>query len=810
MSDRIHALRRRHRPNRAAAASTVGALVAVALVGIGARPSTGAAQETARPDGPPLALVTQAFAVRPGEPAHFVYDLNVAVPEITNPTTTTTTTTTTTSTTTPPGPTFPPEHPYAGAAIPPELWSDFGIDPANYTTTTTVAPTTTTVPPGPDLTVRVIARQPVATRRDVALVYGGRLPPPVDIVELDLADVAEVVDGTARITLDVPVVDGERVAGDRRLELTRAGLYPVSIEIRRDGVTEADHLTFVERLPATTAGTGTLGKFRLSVVAGLADPGPEITEQELLLAVPQLAELAAAADAVGTGLTAAVPPELTRRVFAAQPELATTVRTALAGSELVELPAQPLDPSAAAAATGVADELTGLRAAGAEQLGELFPDVDRTDAVWLVDAPITRAGAALIADLGATTLVVPYDHYARLPGNVAGFVDPSLLATAALDDVAGGRRAIDVAIVDPITDLLDPDREITDTPAGDAVALLASITAIRHQLGPDVRGFVLARPDFGVPDADVLTHLVELAGGLPDVEFVRLSEMVANTNHLFVNGDVHLVGFDEAIAVDLAPRMGRVRELNLLAVDAGSMLPTDDPRPQQWQTALQSALSTGLTDAEAAALLGSVDAQITAVRSAVQAPEAYQFTLPSRRAEVPLRIENTSDTPLTVLIRMTAEKLEMVGGDHLTVLEPGRSNEVEVEVEARSNGAFPVVVEVLTPFGNPLTEPVELQARVNTFTGLGWLITAAAALVLASWWYSHLRRRHRERVASGLDAARRRHPGRWAGDTFAAATRPRTGAAAATGATAPEAEPDIDGGAAAGTEPQGRDSVADQ
>jgi len=110
-----------------------------------------------------------------------------------------------------------------------------------------------------------------------------------------------------------------------------------------------------------------------------------------------------------------------------------------------------------------------------------------------------------------------------------------------------------------------------------------------------------------------------------------------------------------------------------------------------------------------------------------------------------------------VLVRLSAEKLTMPDGDKSVTLPAGQTTEIEIEVVALSNGRFPVQAEVLSPLGNRLTEPVELQARVNTLSGVGWVFTVGFVLALASWWYSHLRKRHKARrldVVAALD----RHP----------------------------------------------------
>jgi hypothetical protein len=92
------------------------------------------------------------------------------------------------------------------------------------------------------------------------------------------------------------------------------------------------------------------------------------------------------------------------------------------------------------------------------------------------------------------------------------------------------------------------------------------------------------------------------------------------------------------------------------------------------------------------------------------------------------------------------------------VLEPNQINNVDIPVEARSNGVFPVIVEIRTPAGTPITDPVELTARVSTLTGLGRLFTVGAVLVLATWWFSYFRRRRNERRTADIDQALDRHP----------------------------------------------------
>ena len=73
--------------------------------------------------------------------------------------------------------------------------------------------------------------------------------------------------------------------------------------------------------------------------------------------------------------------------------------------------------------------------------------------------------------------------------------------------------------------------------------------------------------------------------------------------------------------------------------------------------------------------------------------------------------------------------------------------EVDVPVEALSRGTFTIEVDVLAPDGFRLGPPVVLKGRVSHVNGLSQVVTGGAALVLVSWWYTHLRRRRAQRRA---------------------------------------------------------------
>ena len=138
--------------------------------------------------------------------------------------------------------------------------------------------------------------------------------------------------------------------------------------------------------------------------------------------------------------------------------------------------------------------------------------------------------------------------------------------------------------------------------------------------------------------------------------------------------------------------------------------------------------------------LAEIDTEIDAVLSAIEAPEPFTFTLTGTSNTLRLPIRNTGDEPLHVDIRVRSPKLTTDEPTQQVDVPALSSVEVNVPVEARSRGTFTIEVDVLAPDGYRLVPPVVLKGRVSHVSGLAQVMTGGAALVLASWWYTHLRR----------------------------------------------------------------------
>ncbi|MEX2626803.1 MAG: hypothetical protein WD225_07945 [Ilumatobacteraceae bacterium] len=635
------------------------------------------------------------------------------------------------------------------------------LDPGPDTPSTTTTPATTPAgdpePDGPEtdmkeptgsrIDVVLTSYEPITERGHVAGARAGATGPAIDGARFDLADVLVTDTEPLGIELDVPITVSGDTAGE--LEMPVAGLYPVTVELRLDdGRRLTRHTTFVERLPDAGERAARTEPFGLSVVAAVPDPGPEPDELALLDARSRLVELAQLGEALDGPFTASIPPVVAREL--GDDELGERLRVALEGTEILSATAMTLDPSSAVAAMET-DAFTRELREGEDLLARTFPATTVRRSAWLWQAPVSLDGAGMLRDLGVPLVVTTADDYFELEGALPPeFTDPSLRYPAPLP----GAATMSVVMVDPVSDLLDPERDDDRSTTDVAVEIFATLLATRHQLPDAPRAAILSSDRFGVPDADILATVERFASAHPDVRLQTLSFVPGSTDIMEVNGEPRTVGLPASAGVDLRERSDRIALTRTLVDSLGSMLPDDDARLTEWHDVLELMLSTGFTDREADQRIDRIIEEVETLPDAIEPPEPFTFTLTGRTSEVTLRFGNTGTTSRHVLLRPEASKLTFPENVIDVVLEPGTTN-VVVPVSALSNGTFPVTIELLTPLdGRAVGEPVVLTARVNALTGLGQVLTGGALVVLASWWYSHFRSRRRRAARR----ARHAHP----------------------------------------------------
>jgi hypothetical protein len=233
-----------------------------------------------------------------------------------------------------------------------------------------------------------------------------------------------------------------------------------------------------------------------------------------------------------------------------------------------------------------------------------------------------------------------------------------------------------------------------------------------------------------------------------------------------------------AAGPDIAPRLERLDEISDEVLAYASMLPDDSPDITRWSATLEAFPSTALTDVQADAAIDRLRRDFTALRDAIVTPDPFSFTLTGPESKLRFSLANASDAALRVRISLSSPKLRFPDGDQIIEIAPQSETDVVFAVEALSNGKSSVFLRILAPARNvdvQLVPEVVLTARVNSFAGLGQLITGVGLLLVISWWVHHVRS---DRRKAGAARHQSRHPAArlGAGSTTALATATTTGA----------------------------------
>ncbi len=628
----------------------------------------------------------------------------------------------------------------------------------------------------PQLTIEVINYAPLTDPDDVARLVGSDVDPNLfrsisDVVDGVAIDARPLLtpddDGTASLVLDIEtdvIVDSI----ESRLKLDRPGVYPLRIQLLL-GDPDEDNVvatagTVIQRVAgAVDTDVDPAPPIDLAVITVVPGPPPDADRAALEPARAQLDDAVELAAAIASPVTIEVPPGLVADEVTT-PSDAQRLEASLVDDELVALPIVPLDVSSAVAA-GQSETYTRLLGAGEDLLTDSLPTTSSRRDVWITADPLSGAGAQHLRDLGTRFVVMPAELY---QDSIDDDLPPSdRFVEAVLPD--GGM--LPLLVVDPLATELTPaaaDRTLARSTATEwAVGTLAEMLvdqatddATRSSLSdrsssPPRRSRVLTTPDLSSPDARLVRALEELAATTPAIRFSRASELVGLTDVLLDDDEPVTVQLPVSAGPPLDDRVTLIDLTRLELASAASMLPQDDERVADWSAELDILISTGFTDDQAQARAAELVAEAKSFTQAVELPAPFTFTLTGRSGTIEIRIGNTLDEPLDVVVALDSTKVTFPEGDQLVRLRPLDETSVIVPVEAESNGTSSINLVVSTPAGEPLDEPVTLTARVTALTGLGQVLTGGFILVLLTWWFTHWR--SRRRAAEAVDG-RDRHP----------------------------------------------------
>jgi hypothetical protein len=614
----------------------------------------------------------------------------------------------------------------------------------------------------PDVSVVLTAYAPVATRDQVAAAQVGDLPRTVDSIQLAAATLPQPASGQLAVPVQLETV--VRTSG--ALQLARPGLYPVLIEVQTNDDVLGDVLTFVHRLP----GPDDEPEVALPVAIAMStsskvafDDLREVIVTDQIIA--ELTQLTQVLEASTITVAVRVPPALLTAVAASSEEGAALVErlaTALATNDVLSSPRSPLDPSGAAAA-GASELYTQWLRDGEDDLAGIVASPSLRTLVFL-DSTLTASGGALLRDLGARLMVTTPTIFDALPNSTGVFTDLSQLVQVEV--------APEVTVSLTVTDRrLGPVLAApTSTPVLTGIYAITDLLAYRQQIadgGGDPRrhGVTLGTPDLSPPDAATYAAIASLLSTTAALAPTTLDLLGVRTDTMVVDGREITVGLPTATANDLTVRTTLVDELAFEATSTAGMLTDGGARVAMWRTRSEILPTSALSDEQVARMADEIRAEMAAVRTAIQAPTGFSFSLTGRSTTLRIKLYNSSTVPLTVRVRMTSSKLLFPDGDVIQELAPQSFTEVRIRIKTLANGRSPASLQVLTPDGfTPLSPPVPLEAEVTALSGLGNLIIGALLLVVLTWWVRHLRKNRRARLAALAAASLDNHPaatGRW-------------------------------------------------
>ncbi|MCU1394251.1 MAG: hypothetical protein JWM34_2679 [Ilumatobacteraceae bacterium] len=575
-------------------------------------------------------------------------------------------------------------------------------------------------------------------------------------------------DAAGNVTIAV-LTDGSTSTG-APLRLADAGLYPVLVRVTStSGEVIGDLVSFVYRLP--DAGAAPLGQISVAVLASItAAPSIGDTTTPLPADVStQIAELARYRSFVKISL--AMSPEILGRLDDLTRQAVSNV---MANGVMLSQPVVPFDPSDATA-SGLGNTLADLITAGEQSVVDVggFPQPTRD--AWYAPHGITDEAALQLRKLATRVLVIPSDVYLAATGNVGDYTDYSQLFQTVLaggddpsvDQTCGTQSmtCMPTAVVDPLLSSRFTDASLSDEQA--ALYTAADVVVYREQLADTLsatnkHALVLGLDGDGVPNAARVSRAVEMLTATGAANFITLDKLQANSDALISDGRQIELHLPQPKTTDLSKRKQDLDNVTLAAAYVSSMLDNDGGRSVEWASTIQSLYSTSLTDPQVDAAIDGVNAQLQKIKDCVVPPATYPFTLAGRSTSLPLRITNTCQETLEVVVRLSAEakKLLFPDGDIALALAPGITS-FKVRVNARTNGSFKVFLHVFSPggllpdSGYDVTDPVTLRARVNALTGLPQLITGVGVLLLLTWWARNQRRSRRQRRTI---ASRTEHP----------------------------------------------------
>ena len=606
----------------------------------------------------------------------------------------------------------------------------------------------------------ITSYKPVRTRQEVRDASSGELPSTIDTVIIDVSQVRDPA--TGRVDVAVPIEIGVR--SKEALQMSATGVYPISIGLQEGKSVTSQIVTFVERLPQDVTSPLPRENLRIALVGTLTSDVSLQSDGSTLISDASRELLSSAITTLETNpqtaVSLAVRPELMDALASSSDADIAVLNRLQAASSLHLLASTYVDvrPGELIASQN-SDVFTSQLRLGEDTLANVFPTKTVSRDSWLESSALSSNGAQLLRDLGLRTAILLSESQQTTAGGVALFAEPTRLVELKISNSDRMTAALaDIHLGEALT-------RGSNEPNGGAYLVAQQILAELKVLRTEIidrdetmngRGVILSTESGVLPSTALTTALVNSLAGQPDMSFVSLEDLLSTMTVSLMDGLP--VSVELQSQGDQGTRDTALNDFADRVNGFSAMLPDGDVRPTQWRRVVNILPSRSLTQVQVKAYINAVDTELAAIGGSVVTPTSTTFTLGGRDSSIRLSLRNDNDTDLLVRVHLTSSKLTLPQDDQIVTLPAGTTTLVEIPVTAKSNGRFPVTLQLLTPNGDvTVGAPATFSARVNALAGLGQLFTGIALLLLLSWWIHHLRREHQRRQFESFDSAER-HP----------------------------------------------------
>lgn len=584
---------------------------------------------------------------------------------------------------------------------------------------------------------------------------GDELGSPQDTLpSLRLSELPRGDEGEVRLAL--PIVSADDEVPENALRITEPGVYPLVVRVLDPVGEEIDRLvTHIVRLPAdddVAAGV----PLQVSLVVPIAGPPVSVDEtgwpEPLTATQLQPVEhiLEALSDNPDMALTVSALPQTVRQM-ADSPEtgqMLETLRTEVREPhrQLLEGPWTVLDMSTWAEHDLLTQQLDAGRDTLSRYLGK-----EPSPLTWLGDETLSPTALSEVVDRGAAQVVLPE----RLldPSDLG---DRQVTMTERFTVVdAQGRRVPALQTDRFLEELLVSSEQ----PALVANRVLADLSVLARDLPDLQRQAVLRTPDDGRASAATALIIEELSAPTGNGSPTEPILVARTLDELLDGPDPAQIqrGWNHSPPQPLSDYLGELADVRELAASLASALADAGAPVLSAVDELVLASADRRLDGASVEILETAGLLVDDALGPIHIPEQGDITLTDTEGVIPLAVDSDLDDMVTVRVHVRADRLELPGGQAVeVVLEPGH-NRLELEVQARASGAFPVEVLITTPDDRMNLASGRFTVRSTAVSGLGLVLSLCAGLFLAVWWIRNIRsaRRRRRLVPSASHPANR-------------------------------------------------------